>query len=135
MKLWQSLYNVIWLNLLVLLVALLEVIPHRAHIHAVLGLLVVALAFRNKAALAKTAAPARVKRISAAMASISVAVVATGVLLAIPQLAFLDLLWRILHLFTVVAIVTQAASIATGYDMWEEKEIGDGSPPAAKTGA
>jgi uncharacterized membrane protein len=49
------------------MVALLEVIPHRAHIHAPLGLVV-------------------------------------------------------------VAIVTQAASIATGYDMWEEKEIG--TPPA-----
>lgn len=127
MKLWQAQYNMIWLLLLVTLSSVLDVLPHHEHIHAVLGLGVVALAFRNKAALAKTAAPARLKRIAAALASISVMAAVTGILLAIPPLAFLDTLWRVLHILTIVAITTQAGSVATAYDMWEEKEF---APPA-----
>ncbi|MBI5508369.1 MAG: hypothetical protein HY903_06420 [Deltaproteobacteria bacterium] len=128
MKLWQAQYNMIWLILLVQLAAVLDVIPHDAYIHAVLGLGVVGLAFRNKLALAKTQAPARLKRISAATASITVMAAVTGILLAIPPLHFLDTLWRVLHVLTIVAITTQAGSVATAYDMWEEKEFSPPSP-------
>ena len=127
MKLWQAHYNMIWLILVVLLVSVLEVIPYHGQIHAVLGLAVVALAFRNKVAIAKTEAPARLKRIAAAMAAISIMAAITGILLAIPPLQFLDTLWRVLHVLTIVAITTQAGSVAPAYDMWEEKEF---SPPA-----
>ena len=127
MKLWQSLYSMVWLCLFTLIAATLDVIPYKAPVHAALGLAVLGLAFRNKAALAKSQAPARLKRISTATASISVMAAVTGALMAVPPLHFLDVLWRVLHLCTIVAISTQAGSVATAYDMWEEKEF---APPA-----
>jgi len=108
------------------LVATLDIIPYKAHIHAVLGILVVAFAFRNKLAVTKTTAPARLKRIASAMAGISIMAAVTGILLAIPPLQFLDVVWRVLHIMAITAITAQSASVATAYDMWEEKELAGG---------
>ena len=122
MKLWQSLYALIWLNLAALLTATIDAIPSKAYIHGVVGLAIIGLAFRNKIALAKSAAPERLKRISAATAAISIMAAISGILLAIPPLHFLDVLWRVLHVMTIVAITAQSGSVATAYDMWEERE-------------
>ncbi len=129
MKLWQSLYALIWLNFFVLLVATLDVIPYKAQVHAGLGLLVLVVAFINKVRIGKTSAPARLKRITAATAGISVMATATGILLAIPALASFGIVFRVLHILAIVAIIAQSGSVATAYDMWEEGEL----TPAAKT--
>jgi len=122
MKLWQSLYAMVWLNLAAMLVGTIDVIPHRPQVHATLGLLVVLFAFRNKMALGKSQAPRRIKRIAGASATIGVLALGTGVLLAIPALEAWKGVVGAFHVVTIVALIAQSGSIATAYDMWEEKE-------------
>jgi hypothetical protein len=90
------------------------------HLHILLGVAIVGLAFYNVQGLGKTAAPDRIKRISKALAGFSVAQGVIGLLL------YFDIapaLMDLAHIIASLAMVTQAASAATGYDMWEEKEF------------
>ena len=130
MKTWQALYGMIWLNFFVLLVGTLDAIPFKAHVHGVLGLGVLALAMRNRAVVTKTRAPARLKRIAVAMVMTSTLALLSGILLAIPPLAFLRIVWHVLHMLAIVAVTTQSASLATGFDMWEQRELSDAPSPA-----
>jgi hypothetical protein len=95
--------------------------------HAILGLVVLGVAHYNNAQIKKTEAPNRLKRIvksTAILATIQVVVgipifANTVLLLSIPVVWIVSLL----HLVIALAIVTQASSVATAYDMWEEKEF------------
>ncbi len=145
MKLWASLYAMIWLAFLVFLVILTPVGDRAVLVygHAVLGVAVLVLAYYNSTELDKTAAPDRIKRIARSTFSLAVAAPILGVLL------FVDLgaTWvipvvgisirgiiELLHVVVVFAIITQVSSTATAYDMWEEKEFEEGSvgPPAPR---
>jgi uncharacterized membrane protein len=133
MKTWQALYGMIWLCFATLFVAVFDPIPYKGYVHGVLGIAVLVLAFRNRAVLARSACPPRLKRISASTAKIFVFALLTGAALAVPQLQ--SHMWivyalKALHLFAIGAIITQTASVATAHDVWHERECEPG-PPAA----
>jgi ABC-type maltose transport system permease subunit len=113
----------IWLALLQFLVTAFSEIFGVIFLHFVVGIAVVVLAFTNYRTLATTSAPDRVKRIS----KVIPAMATFEGLLGIPLYLFREgtLHWAInlLHLIVALAIITQASSTATAYDMWEEKEF------------
>jgi hypothetical protein len=136
-KVWAALYAMVWLVLLEFLTLMLA--PRGSTVaiwlHIAIGVGIVAFAFVNWKAIEVTAAPARPKRVAKALFRISAASAVLGVPLyfdVTPGLGFL----RggpvyVLHLMMAFAILTQAASIATGYDMWEEREF-EAEAPAAE---
>jgi hypothetical protein len=134
MTTWKALYGMIWLCFATLFVAVFDPIPHKGYVHGVLGILVLVLAFRNNAVLARSACPARLKRISAATAKICVFALITGAALAVPQLEphkWIVGAVKALHILAIGAIVTQCASVATAQDVWHER-VCDPGPPDEK---
>jgi heme A synthase len=95
--------------------------------HIILGIIIFALAYSNASKLAKTSCPARIRRIVKVTVGLAVFEGLLGILLYFRNTASLPALVAstasFLHLGTALAIVTQAASTATAYDMWEEKEF------------
>jgi hypothetical protein len=129
LKLWQSLYALVWLSFFSLLSAFFEAIPFRPYVHAALGVAMVALAVRNKTKLTATQAPARLKRICVVTAFVAVLAAMTGVLLGVHDFAAFRFLLLVVHVTAAAAIVAQSGSVATAYDMWEEREFEDGRVP------
>ena len=129
MKLWVSLYLMVWLAFLefILVWAPVSSIAPLVYAHVVLGVVVFAVAYSNSSKLRKTNCPARVKRIVRATVALAAFEGLLGILLYASKTWLLpDLVTSgvsFLHLGTALAIVTQAASTATAYDMWEEKEF------------
>lgn len=129
MKLWQSLYLMIWLAFLEILLVMnpLSGLPGRQYLHILLGAGMVALAYWNVETLKTSQAPDRMKRISKSTFQLTVAAGVTGVIFFfIYYFDFYVIHWFVdlLHVGISLTIIAQAASTATGYDMWEEKEIG-----------
>jgi hypothetical protein len=56
-------------------------------------------------------------------------VYAAAILYGLPNLLLLAL--KFFHVAIALAIITQASSSATSYDMWEEKEFNEGPAPSA----
>jgi hypothetical protein len=135
MKTWHALYGMVWLCFATLFVAVSDPIPNKARVHAVLGIAVLLLSLRNRAVLSKSTCPARLKRIAAATAGISLFSLITGVVMAVPSLTehmgiFYAL--KVFHILAIGAILTQTSSVATAYDVWEEREYETGPPPASR---
>lgn len=139
MKLWMTLYAMIWI---VLIEFLLAMTPGGSsvliYLHMILGIAIVGLAFYNFSGVRNTRVPGRVKRISQASLNISIMVAILGALL------FLDIgrLWVIpvvnvsiyglilfFHVFSSFAIITQAAAVAIAHDMWEDREFAEETKP------
>jgi len=102
------------------------------HLHVILGIAIMGLAFYNFSGIRNTRVPGRVKRITQASFSLSVAVAVLGV----PLFYDIGNVWVIslinvsiyglilfLHVVIAFAIITQAAAVAIAYDMWEDKEF------------
>ena len=133
MKLWMSLYTMIWI---VLIEFLLAMTPGAStvliYLHVILGAAIVGLAFYNFSGIRMTCVPGRVKRIAQASFNISVLVAILGALLffevgkawVIPliNVSFYGLI-LLLHVINSFAIITQAAAVAIAYDMWDDKEF------------
>jgi hypothetical protein len=123
LKLWASLYLLIWLVFLQFLVTAFSGVLGVIYLHFVVGLAVLALAIVNYRGLRRTSAPDRVKRISKVIPGMAT----FDGLLGIPLYLFREgtIHWatNLLHLIVAVAIIAQASSVATAYDMWEEKEF------------
>jgi hypothetical protein len=126
----MPLYGMVWLVLATFLTAM--VLPPGAAasaLHAGFGIGVVLLAFINVRNLEPTRAPLRTKRIARASLSIAVVGAAAGGLLQAgfaPSFGILDGGWvKLIHVLAAAAVFTQAASVATSYDMWEERESTD----------
>ena len=123
LKLWARLYLLIWLAFAQFLVTAFSEMFGIRYLHFVIGLAVLVLAIMNYSDLKGTSAPNRVKRISKTIPGMA----AFDGLLGIPLFMFTEgtIHWAInlLHLVVSLAIITQASSAATAYDMWEEKEF------------
>ena len=133
MKLWMSLYTMIWI---VLIEFLLVMTPGAStvliYLHAILGAAIVGLAFYNFSGIRKTRVPGRVKRIAQVSFNFSILVAVLGALLffeaskewVIPliNVSFYGII-LFLHVVNSFAIITQAAAIAIAYDMWDDKEF------------
>jgi hypothetical protein len=122
----------VWLAFLQIVIILESRIPvlgsYLVYGHVFLGLVILGLAHYNNAQIKKTEAPNRLKRIAKSTAILASIQIIFGVILlanlmlssAIP--AVLVGIVLLLHIMTALAIITQASSVATAYDMWEEKE-------------
>jgi hypothetical protein len=123
LKLWARLYLLIWLAFAQFFVTAFSEMLGILYVHFVVGLAVLVLAITNYRGLAKTSAPDRVKRISKAIPGMA----ALDGILGIPLYVFTDgtVHWaiNILHLIVALAVIAQASSTATAYDIWEEKEF------------
>jgi hypothetical protein len=123
LKLWARLYLLIWLAFAQFLVMAFSQISGVSYLHFVIGLAVLVLAIMNYRGLKRTSAPNRLKRISRIIPGMA----AFDGLLGVPLFLFTEgtVHWAInfLHLIISLAIITQASSLATAYDMWEEKEF------------
>jgi len=123
LKLWAGLYLLIWLASAQFLVTVFSELFGVLYLHFVVGLAVLVLAIMNYRGLMRTSAPDRLKRISKATPGMA----AFDGLLGIPLYVFTNgtVHWAInlLHLVVALAIIAQASSTATPYDMWEEKEF------------
>ena len=123
----------VWLVFLQIVIILESKIPvfgpYLVYGHVFLGLVILGLAHFNNAQIKKTEAPSRLKRIAKSTATLASIQVIFGVILLanimMPTsgiLASVVEFVRLLHIMTALAIITQASSVATAYDMWEEKE-------------
>jgi hypothetical protein len=128
MSLWKQLYALVWLvflQIIIIIVPRFTVFLVDAHV--VLGIAILGLAHYDNALMKRTNAPNRIKRIVKATAVLATFQVILGVILyanlrlsvSVPLVSLISFL----HLVTALAIITQAASAATGYDMWEEGEL------------
>jgi hypothetical protein len=139
MKLWAAFYLIIWIVVVEFVLAMTpQAQPFLSYVHAGLGLLIVLITYWNFEAVRSTTAPARIKRIARITFQLSIVMVFFGFLLLVNVGASWVLvggltLWDgiiFLHLLLALAIITQAASTATAYDMWEEKELFEATRPA-----
>jgi hypothetical protein len=123
LKLWARLYLLIWLAFLQFFVTAFSEIFGVLYLHSVVGLAVLVLAIMNYREIMKTSAPNRVKRISKAIPAMA----GLNGVIGIPLYVFTEgtISWAItvLHLAVALAMIAQASSTATAYDMWEEKEF------------
>jgi hypothetical protein len=132
MRLWQSLYLAIWVVFLEFLLSMIPFWqPLLIYLHAVLGLIIIYIAYHNFAALRATTVPGRLKRIASATFSMSILMAFLGPLIFFNIGAGWPLfggitLWNailFIHVVTAFGIITQIAATAVAYDMWEEKEF------------
>jgi hypothetical protein len=100
--------------------------------HAAVGIAVVGLAHLNFARLRRAAVPDRLKRIARATAILATAQLALGLTifaqvrynLSVPGLEVIGFV----HAIIALGILAEAASVATGHDMWEKRELAAGAP-------
>ena len=128
LALWSRLYGLIWLAFAqFILAALIEVAAFIVYLHFLVGLGVLDLAWTNYTTIKRTQAPNRIIRISKTTAILAVVQILVGILnygqMMLKLGAPLGTVVNILHLIIALAILSQASSTATAYDMWEEKEF------------
>jgi hypothetical protein len=139
MKLWSWLYTLVWLTAVQILLGFYTASSAPLPVviaHVVVGVAVVGVAQYDARQIRKTAAPARLKRIA------RVSGVFAGIQFLLGVVLFLGLeegvqvpgadVISFFHLLFALAIVAQAASVATAYDMWEEREFVEGVEPATR---
>jgi hypothetical protein len=136
MKLWMSLYALIWVTFIEFLLAMT---PGASivlqYLHIVLGLVIIGLAYYNFNGVRWTAVPGRVKRIAKTSFILSVVIGVLGLPLYfgfVGPIFFGITLGGLILFFHVVvgfAIITQAAAVAIAYDMWEDKEFAKETAP------
>jgi len=131
MKIWHQLYLIVWLAFLQIIIILIPQIGKSlVDLHVLLGLIILGLAHYDSAKLKRTAAPDRLKRIAKSTAILATFQIILGLILYANarlnvSIPLVDVV-VFLHLVTALAIITQASSVATAYDMWEEHEY---TPP------
>ena len=129
MKLWSRLYITVWLAFFscVLLPRWMGAyVGHSAHV--LLGLLMVFLTIGNARQLAALPVPARLKRISKVTAGFAIFQIVCGAALGafmhwFPDTRYVASVLYGAHIVSALAVLAQASSVATAYDMWEEKEF------------
>ncbi len=139
MKLWMSLYAMVWIALIEFLLAMTPGgSPVLIYFHLILGAAIIGITFYNFSSVRKTRIAGRVKRIAQASFNISIIVAIFGVpvFFEVGRERFIPLinvsiygLMLFFHVFSSFAIITQAAAIAIAYDMWEEREFIEETEP------
>ncbi|MDG6901172.1 MAG: hypothetical protein JRM80_04345 [Nitrososphaerota archaeon] len=129
MRTWVAMYTIIWLAFFEILLVLFPVFDFTINVtlHGILGVGILAFAFYVQRSVRRTSCPARIKRIATTTFALAIFQGALGLALV----AGIELSWgsifaditSFLHVATSIAIITQASSSATAFDMWEEKEF------------
>jgi membrane protease YdiL (CAAX protease family) len=129
MQLWKRLYNTVWLAFFLCVLIPRWMGPYAGlPLHAILGLLMLILTQSNARKLAALPVPARLKRISKVTAGFAIFQIICGLAMGgvsrlTPNLPFLLPALRGVHIVCALTMLAQASSVATAYDMWEEKEF------------
>ena len=133
MKLWVSLYGMIWVVLLETLIGIKPDPPTWVlYVHVALGVVLIGFAYWNRDQVRATRAPARIKRVAGASYGLTYLMAGLGLLLwfhvgdtwatPVPGYSvYTGLL--IFHALNAFAILTQSAAVAITYDMWEDREF------------
>jgi hypothetical protein len=136
MGMWKQLYALVWLSFLqIVIVVAPSPSSYTVDAHALVGLIILGVAHYNNVSIKKTEAPGRLKRTAKATAVLASVQAILGVTLYAGFMFMLDIPSTIVfaitlvHLVIALAIITQASSVATAYDMWEEHEF---TPPPMK---
>jgi len=127
MKIWKQLYLIVWLTFLQIIIILIPgMVSGLVDLHAALGFVILGLAHYDYAMLKRTDAPNRLKRIAKSTAALATFQIILGIILYANLMMSMQIplaqVITFIHLVTALAIITQAASVATAYDMWEEHE-------------
>ncbi len=130
MSIWKQLYAMVWIAFLQILLGAIEVPGFRQYLldgHIILGFVILGLAHYNNVQIKKTTTPNRLKRIAKATAILATIQPVLGIIILTSLMMGLNIPFVgvivDLHLIIALAIITQAASVATAYDMWEDKEF------------
>lgn len=129
MLLWKALYGTVWLAFFSIVL-----LPRwmGAYIgfptHALLGLIMLFVTLSNARRLASMPVPSRLKRISKVISGFAIFQVVFGAALGLvmhlyPDIPYIAPVLQGVHIVCALAILAQASSLATAYDMWEEKEF------------
>jgi hypothetical protein len=135
-KTWTVMYGLIWTSFaqIFLIVFLLSVVPSTGFLydltidlHIVVGIAVIFLAIRSYGLVKKTACTDRIKRISKTTAILGGVQGLLGVFLFALMHYNVSVTIQnfilLVHIVNALAIIAQASSSATAFDMWEEKEF------------
>jgi hypothetical protein len=136
MKLWAWLYTLIWTTALQIILGFYAAESLQTPVlvaHAAIGVAVLVVAQYAARAIRKTEAPDRLKRVA------RVSGIFAGIQFVLGLVLFIGFEFSVtipgsdvlsfFHLLFALAILAQAASVATAYDMWEEKEFAGGGGP------
>ena len=129
MQLWNKLYNTIWLAFFACVLVLRWLgETFGLSVHALLGLFLLVMTVINARKLAALPVPARLKRISKVTMGFAIFQLIAGLTLGklnhlAPDLPYAASIIYGVHIVIALAILAQTASVATAYDMWEEKEF------------
>ncbi len=132
MKLWITLYAMVWIALEFLLVMTPGASSVLIYLHIVIGAAIIGLAFYNFSWIRRTRVMGRVKRIAQTSYNLSGTAGISGVLIFFdigktPVIPVINVsIYGLIFFFHVIfafAIITQAAAIAIAHDMWEDKEF------------
>jgi hypothetical protein len=139
MQLWSRLYNAVWLAFFSCVFIPRWMGKYGAPVHVLLGIGMFALTFANSRRLAALPVPPRLQRISRSTANIALFQIVCGVAFGgvkhmLPDVPFVGPALNAIHIVCALAILSQCSSVATGYDMWEEKE-NTAAPAAPGTAA
>ncbi len=127
--LWKKLYNTVWIAFFSCVLIPRWMGPYVGlSVHALLGLILLVRTRINARSLAAIPVPSRLLRISEVTAGFAVFQLVSGLALGgvshlAPNLPFVLPVLRGMHIVCALAILAQASSVATAYDMWEEKEL------------
>jgi hypothetical protein len=130
MELWQRLYGTVWLAFFSCVLIPRWMGPFLGlPIHALLGFTLLLFTQTNRNRLGGLPVPDRLKRISRVSASLAIlqllaGMALSGVLHWAPNLPVVSPALRAVHVICALAILAQASSVATAYDIWEDKEFG-----------
>lgn len=141
MKTWSVMYGLIWAAFaqIFLIIFLLSVVGSSGTlydatigVHIIVGIIVIGLAGYSFNLVKRTGCPDRIKRISKTTAILAgfqavLGLILYGLIRLNVSMTIQDVV-LLLHIVTALAIISQASSSATAYDMWEEREFITASP-------
>jgi hypothetical protein len=136
MPLWKKLYNTVWLAFFsCVLIPRWIVFEVGLPLHILLGLIMLVVTQSNMRQLAALPVPDRLKRISKATAGFAIFQIISGLALGAmfhfaPSYHTVFSVIEGIHIVCALTILAQASSVATGYDMWEEREFGPAPAPS-----
>jgi hypothetical protein len=129
MQLWNRLYLTVRLAFLAcVLIPRWMGVHVGAPVHVLLGLIIVIITWTNARSLAALPVPQRLMRISKAAMGFAIFQAIIGIAWAActhlaPASPIILLIFRGIHVVCALAILAKTSSLATSYDMWEEKEF------------
>jgi hypothetical protein len=129
MPLWRKLYNTVWLAFFSCVLLPRWMGPYAGlPVHVLLGVVMLLVTRGNARRLESLPVPARLKRIANATAGFALFQLVSGLTMGLfahllPGLPIIISILRGVHVVCALAILAQASSVATAYDMWEEKEF------------